>query len=508
MSTIAIEVTEPGGSPADITDDCVFEACWFSGLMGGVPGRFNVKVRDPDQTYDFVTGSEITLTVDGVLLFGGFITIVNMGHFAPAAPIPDPVSDYQLRTWTLTGPDYNILFDKRVWRDTGDYLGFIDLSAFVTDGAILREAIDNYADMSGYDSSGIVDIADIPTGDVLQQGDPLRKEFENLSLFGGAVWYIRPDKKVIYVPYDDVVKRWGFSDVPNRIPITVSPDEYQGATYPFREVTGQEDATYMANDALIWGGTAPASDGIVFSRTQDAGSIAAHGRWQIGETHFGERLFAIQDQVDARSDVIVNGPPGADVTGQQKGLKNPQQQFTFKWFSADVPLLSGTPDHIRPGDIVTIVLDVFDTTVLLPVRELRISFPDAFENDGTHLVQFDGTFGLQLSDPYSLWRFLRVAQVQAQSAVVAPSVVTEGSPTAGFGSYFYGTPTPVTDGSTTTFAIAFPYMPGSLVVFLNGLQQRPGVDFTESDPTTGEFEMTDPPESTDALYVTCLTAEA
>src|SRR5690242_17312855 len=165
MSSVAIVITPPGGSPLDLTADCVFEDCSFTGRFNAVAGQFSVKVRDPDQAHSFVTGSEITLEVDGVLLFGGYVTTIEMGSFFPADAVPADPADYENRTWTLSGPDYNIIFDKRVWRNTADYLIAIDLSADTTDGAILRDAVDNYADLSDFDSSGIEDIADIPGGD-------------------------------------------------------------------------------------------------------------------------------------------------------------------------------------------------------------------------------------------------------------------------------------------------------------------------------------------------------
>jgi hypothetical protein len=432
-----------------------------------------------------------------------------MSSLAPAAPTSD-LSTYDLRTWTLSGPDYNIIFDRRFWRNTSDYLHLIDLTAFTTDGAILRQAVDNFADASDFSSSGILDIATIASGDQLAQGDPLRKEFENLSQFGGAVWYIDPGKVFRYLPYDDVLKRWGFSDTPNKTPITVSPDAYQGATYPFRGVEGTEDASFMVNDALIWGGSqfAGSGGGTVFSRSQDATSISAHHRWQTAETHFGERLYSIQAQVDARSDVIINGPPGADITGQQKGLKYPQWQFTFTWFSTDVPLLSGVPDHIRPGDIVTIILDVFGVTQLLPVRELRISFPDAFDADGTHLVQFDGTFGLQLSDPYSLWRYLLTAKTRLQTAVNVPSVVGDTSTATAYGAQYSGTPTPAPDSAATVFTIPFGYISGSPQVYLDGLLKTPAVDYTESNNTAGQITFVVAPTTGSVIIVVALTLEA
>jgi len=512
MATVQILVTEPGGSPVDITNSVMFRETSFEQQMNAVPGSFRVKVRDPDQVWDFHTGWEIELLVDGITMFGGYVTQVGLIHQAPAADTSDLMS-YDLRAWELRGADYNIIFDRRVWRDTADYLSYIDLSAFTTDGAILTELVDNYADLSDFDSSGIEAIATIAGGDLIEQGQKLRTEFEQLSFFGAAVWYIAPDKTFIYKPYEDVEKRWGFSDVPNFNAITTSPASYQGALYPFREVEGQEDGSYIQNDALIWGGSKYAgSGGTVFARVQDATSQTTYGRWQIGETHFGDGKYAIQDQVTARANVIVNGPPGADSYGQQKGLRYTQWQFSFTWHSEDVPFLTGTPDHIVPGDNVTIVMDTFGVTKLLPVRTLRTTFPDAQAVAGDpndRVVQFQATFGLQLSDPFTLWDYLLNAEQRIIDTIqTTQAVVTSSSTATTYGASFTGEPTPATDGAETTFAIPFGYISGTLQVYLNGLAQRPTTDFTESDNVAGEFTLTSAPLSADNLYVVCFTLEA
>ena len=507
MSIIAISITEPGGSPVDYTNSCIFRLCRFEQQMNAVPGSFEVWLRDPEQVLSFTTGSEILLEIDGLTMFGGYVTQVAMTHMLEVGDTTQGIEDYQLRVWILRGADYNIIFDRRVWRNTGDYLHFIDLSAFTTDGAILTELVTNYADLSDFSSAGIEAVATITGGDVVQQGEKLRKEFENLSFFGGTVWYINPAKVFVYKPYDDVEKRWGFSDDPNHAAITVSPNEYQGATIGYRSVEATEDASYMVNDALIWGGSKFAgSGGTVFAREEDATSIAGHGRWQTGETHFGERLYSIQDQVDARASVIINGPPGADITGQQKGLKNPQWQVRFTWFGDDVPLLSGSPDHLVPGDIVTILLDTFSETQFLPLRTLRTTFPDAFVADGTHKVQFDGTFGLQLSDPFTLWRYLLTNQDRVEQTVV--TAVDETSTTTVYGADFSGVPVPAPNGVATVFTIPFGYIPGTTTLYFNGLVQRRGTDYTESDPTAGEITLTFLAPTGSNLILDCNTLDS
>jgi hypothetical protein len=49
------------------------------------------------------------------------------------------------------------------------------------------------------------------------------------------------------------------------------------------------------------------------------------------------------------------------------------------------------------------------------------------------------------------------------------------------------------DGVETVFTSVWPYADGSLHVEMNGSRLAPGVDFTESDPATGEFTFTRPP---------------
>lgn len=507
MAQVVITVTPPGGSPSDITNSCIFSRCSFDQQMNGVPGSFDIYVRDPDRSLSFTTGSEINLTVDGVAMFGGYITRVGMTSQAPAADTSD-LDDYDLAAWHLSGADYNIMLDRRFYRNTSNYLEYIKINETV-DGQILSTAIGSYTDMSDFSTAGIDDIATIPDISyvLLQQGWPVRKEFETLLPFSGAVYYIDGDKTIVWKAYDDAEKRWGFSDNPNHNAITVSPAEYQGATYGFSRVEGTEDGTYIANDVFVWGGSEFAgSGGTVFARETDATSITAHGRWQHAEAHFGETLYKSQAGVDAVAAAIIDGPPGTDATGQQKGLKYPQWAFTFTWFSDQVPDLSGTPDHIRAGDLVTVNLSVFGVTKLLPVRTLRVTFPDAFEGDpetDDRLVQFEGTFGLQLSDSFTLWRY--VLKNQSRVSVQTQAVVTDSSTTTTFGASYSGVPTPATDGATTVFTIPFGYISGTSNVYLNGLLQREGTDYTESDNEAGEITMTSAPLSTDNLFVSAFT---
>lgn len=506
MGQVVITVTPPGGAAQDITNACVFSRCTFTSQFNGVPGSFDIFVRDPAQTLSFTTGSEIKLTVDGVTMFGGYITTVGMTSFAPAADTSN-LATYDLRAWHLTGPDYNIVLDKRVVRNPSNYLASFRINSN-QDGVVLATMIDSYADMADFSTAGIDTVATIPdvTYVTLQQGWTIRKEFETLLPFSGAVYYVNGDKVVQYKAYDDVVKRWGFSDNPNHASITASPAEFQNATYGFSSVEATEDANAMANDVFVWGGSEWAgAGGTVFHRSSDATSIADHSRWQHAEVHFGEEMYKSTAGVTAVADAILDGPPGTDATGQEKGLKLPQWSFTFQWNSDQVPLLNGTPDHILAGDLVTIYLSVFGVTKLLPVRSLTISFPDAFVNPETddRLIHFEGTFGLQLSDSFTLWRYL--AKSENRVIVQTQATVDDSSTETIFGAAYHGVPTPAPNNATTVFYLPFGYIAGTLMVYKNGLLLRTGTDFTESDPVGGSFTMSVAPLATDTLDVSMFT---
>lgn len=503
----AIVVIRLGG--VDITDRVIFESANFESLLNAQPGVCEFTCLDPNQDFDPVTGDEITMDIDGVRLWGGYLTQFSRTHPFDADLIPVDPNDYTKRYWILRGVDYNILFDKRVVRDTADYLHSIPAIAGSTmDGSALRGLMSSYVDVpSGFDVNTYVDdIVSVSSNGTspwsyVQQGTKIRDQFEQLSLRSAAVYYFDANKNLHYHAIEDTESRWGFSDTPNYTPITTSPNEFQDATYGFREVEATEDGTGYVNDALIWGGSewAGQSGGTVFARTQDATSQADHGRWQVGETHFGEPGFGIQAGVDARANAIVLGPPGADAYGQLKGLRYSQHSYRFVWHDKDVPSISGTKIHLQPGQLITVELSTFGQTKLLPLRSIRISFPEGNPQNNTTYVRFEGQIGLQLSDPFTLWRFLIKRQNQPIPAV---ATVSSGSPSAPYGAQFSGAPTPATDSSTTVFTIPFGYIGGTTQVYKDGILQ---VNYTESDPEAGEITFAVAPATGTNLWVVCRT---
>ena len=62
-------------------------------------------------------------------------------------------------------------------------------------------------------------------------------------------------------------------------------------------------------------------------------------------------------------------------------------------------------------------------------------------------------------------------------------------------------PSGTINGTNTIFTTSQPYIGASLQVFVNGLKQRRGVDFTETTPSSGTFTLGDAPITGDQVFV-------
>lgn len=501
-STIVIEY-----DGNDITGDCVFAEAQFAAQMAAVPGTFQLTVRDMDQTLDFTTGKELTLDIDGQRVYGGFVTQVNKTYFFPAADTSIGAENVESRQWLLAGVDYNILFDKLVLRNPSDYTHAIpNTTGSPTDAEVITTKFDDYFDIpSGFDFTDtaliIASHTYSPGYHWLTQGSTMRQVLENLALYG-AVFWINADRKLNFLPVQDTTAAWGFSDVPNNDPIGVGTP-----TYGFRDGEYTEDASTVVNDALVWGGSEWAVNGdVVFSRKQNAASILAHGRWQIGEVRVGEANYKTSAEVIARAKVIVNGTDsGTDPANGTQSLANPEQQFRCTWFSTGVPEDAGDKVHLLPSQVVPIRLFVFSEdagvtpfAVDLPLRSVSISFPEDAP-DGSSYAQFDGSFGLLMSDPTWLWKFLREGATRSPETTVTSSADND-SVDPPYGAEYQGVPSPAPDGATDTFTIPFPYIGGTFEFLVNGLEQDSS-SFDESDPGSGEFITSWFPAADDELFV-------
>jgi hypothetical protein len=518
-STVVITV---GGT--DVTRYVLFASARFESQLGAMPGTADIVLKDVDQALDFTTGDELTLDIDGLRLWGGYVLSATRQFAFPAADTTVP-ANVKVRQWRLSGVDYNILFDKRVIHNPADpyhHLPFFSLD--LTMGELLRDQLfADYLDIGGdgldtttfvddlyvprFDASGNPDPDASKQGSWPQQGLYWRKAMEDFAQFG-AIYYIDGSKNVHFTDLESIVPEWGFSDVPNKNAIPSV-----GATYGMREFEEIEDASAMANDALVWGGSewAGTTGGTVFARAQNSGSIALHNRWQYAETKFGE--LKDQGMVTARANVIVSGNTTGAVGGDTaRGLAVDQKQIRATWFAHDVPLLSGTPAHLKPSDVVTFTMYVLSEdginplVTTLPLRTISVTFPTLESATGDAFVRFDGFFGVQLSDPYWLWKFLR--DFSPGAVQPPPTIATaDGSTTSAIYGTFASLPfNESPDGSRTVFSIDFAYINGTTAVYRNGLRETPGIAYTESDPNNGQITFIAPPAAPDELWLSCRIA--
>lgn len=520
----SIEIRVAG---VDVTSKVLFADCRIEAQMGAIPGTAQFTIKDEDQTFSAVTGDEVTVTLDGVLYWGGYALRIGRKFALPVVDTSTPGS-VKARQFVLSCVDYNILFDKRVIHNPANHLSH--LPYFTLDkkmGVLLRTVLfPNYVDdMSGFDTTTDVDDTFVPRFDAdgnpapdaskkgswPQQGSLLRVAMDDFAQYG-TIYYIRADKKLQFHEVEDTLAEWGFSDVPNKLPVGTP-----GATYGMREYEDSFSAGAMANDAFVWGGSEWAgTGGTKFKRAQNAASIAAHKRWQIAETRFGE--LKTQGQVTARANVIVSGNTTGAVGGDtSRGLAKDEISASVVWFAHDVPFDGPNRAHLRPSDVVTFSMytlteDGINPLVFtLPLRTVTITFPtipsDGTPQDPLTYVQFEGRFGLQLSDPWYLWKLLRDFK-----PVVRPVVATadNSSTVASYGTYGSFEPSPATDGATTVFTIPFAYIGGTTEVYKGAAGAltllTPGVHYTESDPELGEITFTSAPSGSHVIWVVCRVA--
>lgn len=494
MSTI--EITYDG---TDISDHVLYSSASFESQLGAQPGQFSITVKDPDRTLSFGTGKEIKLYIDGVLYYGGFVLQVTKQFAVPVDDTTQGVSHVRTRQWLLQGSDYNILLDRRFLYNKASPISIVPpLTGNPTDYTVIRTMCDNYLDATDVDTS--THVVAVTTGDVMTSGTgqygyqggvgtSWRHQMIWASQFSGAIWYIDANKALWYFDRESTTPSWAFSDNPDRV-----------STFGFRDFQFIEDATNLANDALVWGGSEAGVTGtsgqLVFGRATDSTSISNFFRSQFAETKFGDITSNTGCQTIAN--VVVFGDPGGAGGGLEdtnRGLENPQQYIRLTWFD------QGVPTRLIPGTVVTTYLTVFGESYTLPVRNIKVSF------DSPSIVRFEGYFGVQTDDPFTLWKYMKKVTDAGGTAAQSTSLLvpsSDGSTTATVaGTEVSMVPVHV---SGTTYQVTDPYAPNSLEVWLNGLLQRHGIDYAETDASAGTFDFADQPLGGDNLWVRYISA--
>jgi hypothetical protein len=517
----------------DITNYVLFSTARFDCQANAMPGGFEFVVKDVDRDLaflpsgerEFVTGKEVVFRLDGVKLFAGILMQVSQIY---ALPVVDTsvLSSVMVRQFRLVGVDYNIWFDKRVVRDTDNYKRGINIPGIHWDGEIIRDYLPDFLDVPpGLDMSTYVDnLTKVGKGTkttggnqygLIQQGQPWRSQMEDLAARTASFYYIDGDKNLHYHSVEETV--WPYTFVDWR-PASAAN---RASTIGIRAVTASADGAPIVNDALVWGGLEQLADktgtdpsGTFFSRYKNQDSIDKHGRWQYAEANF--QRGDDQDSVDMRAESIVDGLPGSVESGgkpvQQSGLRYPILEISFSWWAHDIP---GT-QHIKPGQVANILLYVMGSDrqhpmpFILPLRSVSASFPAIPASDGGPAETwclFTGSFGISYSDSRYLWRFLLQQRRKLQTAAYTAAAVDDDSDSSAFGGFGQFSPQQEPDGNRTAFSIKFPYLPGTAKVYINGLLQRPRLEYAESAPEDGEIAFYTAPYADDVIWVECRTGD-
>ena len=518
-STIAILL-----DGVDISGRVLFAESWFEMQAFATPGQFRVVCKDRNRNFEPHTTQEIQLVVDDELIYGGLVTNVSRKYFFPVVDTTD-MSSVTGRQWVLTGLDFNLWFDHLVTRNPANYLDSIKMPEKKM-GKVVTEYWNRWIDKpDGMDVTTHVDDMDITMHNVIyqRQGSYAREQMDTLAQYG-ALYYIDAAKKLHFTNVEKLQSPWAFADA-----------HLDGVTHVgFREGSFSADMLSMVTDALVWGGSAihkPGSDpgtgpatGAVFERyprevaadwTSEFGPTLTkereqraidnrerYGRWQRAEFRPGEDQFMTDAACFRRAYSIVAGATGTDKENLDSGFDKPVETASVSWFAHDVPKNdAGHRQHIKPGYIQTFlfwVLSNTDTPLIrsLPVRTIRVTFPTIPSGnpsgDKLTFVRFDGEFGTSYQDPRFYWNFLRRARKRSTNQYLAGAAPSR----------FAGTPTEPADSSRVAFTVGTSFHAGTAEVYLNGLLQRPGHEYTEA-PSTGTVTFVSAPDVDDQVWVVC-----
>jgi hypothetical protein len=433
---------EPQKTWVEITGDCIWSGTEFTQMARTGPGTFTITMKGAHN--EFVGGEEIHFEIDGLRVFGGFVTDVERGYFFEAAVAPKTV---------LHGVDYNILFDRLVVRnwpwefanhhktggDAGPYRNWPAFKKGTMDDDMIEYVFKTYLlpDLPmGFDyESGVFPVA-TPAPEspwvMPDPGSPLRVFMQSVSQITAGVWCIDPymvlqyhDRATVTAPY----------------PLT---DGLGGISSRALSVT--TDISQMMNDVLVWG---------TLGKTVEGEILVTH---ELGDGHWRERywlaavvaqqtyinnilavpaakrsvyqkttLAAHQARIIIYKANLANArahPEVAsfDLYGRWQYAEFRQDIFHQKWLDIrarsillryDDPIMMATATVWDPGyqagQVINVKSSVYGIDINLVIRQLHITFTVAKEPVGEKfyaLPQYDLTMGLDPEAPWNIYDFL------------------------------------------------------------------------------------------------------
>jgi hypothetical protein len=336
----SVSITYAG---TDITADVRIADCSFTAYANGRPGQATVAIRAENVNATYVVGQELILTIDGVRQWGGYVIAVRR-VYAFAADF-NACGGLAPHYFILEGMDYSGLFSRRFFYNHDDpTLEMRHFSLPCTDQEVIDYYVSHYLDDT-IDTS-LVEYVAPPIIDqevFLRRGASLGDGVALIGRHTGAVWYIDPDRKLVYTDVDTANAPFALSDVPT------------GTQIGYREATILFNGSELVNDAMAWG-AGQGSDKVVFYRATNSASIQTHGLWQVGDWH-----------ADIYKPETIARVAGSWVYG------SPQSKRGHKDDAVQIHCTVFEPG-LRVAQKVRFSSAVFNFEDVIPIRELRISF--------------------------------------------------------------------------------------------------------------------------------------
>lgn len=344
-----------GGGLTDFAQHMVYSRARFESQVNGSPGTASFHLKDLPGTMTVLPGQDVTLVINGQVIWRGFISSIRRVYMFPAI---NAALWGTKRIYKIEAVDQNILFRRRFVfnQNSPEDVAGTEFPVHTPDTVVLKDLFDNFIDLSGDDidvTTFVENVADINfdlkariLSASMSWGDTMRA----VASMPGAIFYLLPNlgnnprAYLVYTDVDTPTAPYALSDVPNGTTIR----SYQGMEILF-------DGSSLANDVMAWGfGYGNASP--VFTRAQDAASIADHGRWQRGEKRYG---IWKQGSIERAADSIVYGSPL-----NRRGAKDDRPAIEITVFETG----------LLPSQKVDFTSEVFGFNDVIPVRRMVVTF--------------------------------------------------------------------------------------------------------------------------------------
>jgi hypothetical protein len=337
----------------EITENVDIRKSTWQMNAGVNPGTARVYVLDQAHTAEFAIGTEVTLDINGLRVWGGYLMGIRRSYAFDVDETSTPTETP--RYLILECSDYNLLFQKRfIYNKAAPEEPMPIYQAGVTDKSVVLDIVNNYTDFSG---------DGIQTAGVLHVGTPVEDMATDIGEppdnFGSAMRYIAQMPGAIF--YFDTYKNLNYADVdiPNA-PFALSDEPNNTTSFGYGRLELLEDGTSLGNDAMVWG-AAIGINKMAFQRYEDDDSIDEHGRWQWAD--FRKDLYK-SASVLKRATTYVDG--------------SVQNNRGHKDDAISIRCRTRQPG-LRAGMKVNFTNGVHGYSDVIPIRSMRITFANPNE---------------------------------------------------------------------------------------------------------------------------------